>query len=116
MAEDKDYIVRLVMRVEADDTDPAQAALKFVDLMVENGLRDWVYRVEDNSTGDIMGYYDGWGNVVDINSPVEVTEPPVEDVPLPSDPPEANPAEVESDAELLALAESLNEGTPASGQ
>jgi hypothetical protein len=131
------YIVRLVMRVEASPHSPQDAVTNFVDLLVGNGLRDWVYRVEDIETGDVIGYYDGYGDEVEINTAEAAPAPqretptpgivapdsveasaspgpasrPVEDVPLPT---EQDPAEAQSDAELLALAESLNQDAPAS--
>lgn len=91
-----EFIVRLVMKVDAEV--PEAAATEFVDMLTANGLREWVYRVESIDDGEILGYFDGFGQPVDITAP---STPSVEDVPLEST--------SESDEGLIALAESLND-------
>lgn len=90
---DREFIVRLVMKVDA--AVPEAAVTEFVDLLVANGLREWVYRVESVEDGEILGYFDGFGQPVDIHATTAEasTEPPAED----------------SDEALEKLAESLNE-------
>lgn len=105
--EQSEFIVRLVMKVDAQADQPWKAVSNFVDLLTSNGLRDWVYRVENIDSGEIVGYFDGYGEAVDIQTPVENE---VTDVQLPA---EQNPAEVQDDAALMALADSLNEDAPA---
>lgn len=144
------YVVRLVMEVLAEN--PADATQEFVDKLVERGLRDWVYRVENSIDGEILGYFDGFGMPVDLSKmnetedimtpealfaqatqeqqeagmdadwhsaryrellvahnflpePEPEPEPVVEDVQLPTSP------KGESDAELLAVAAQVNEGS-----
>lgn len=96
------YIVRLVMKVDAPKGEPDSAVAAFVDNLTANGLREWVFRVEDIDTGDVLGYYDGYGDPVDLSQAPAAPDAPAE---------AAAPAESEaqSDEALEALAESLNE-------
>lgn len=115
-----EFIVRLVMRTEAPTDQPGLAVIDFVDQLTENGLRDWVFRVEDHETNEILGYFDGYGTPyvlpagTDEGSLPGVGEGPT---PLKYVPPQAgkDDAELEAleeDAELEALAESLNDSSP----
>ena len=65
---DRDYICRLVMRVQGDEDTPGEAATEFVRYLVEGGLITWIFRVEDPETADILGYFDGNGNEVDMDA------------------------------------------------
>lgn len=94
------YIVRLVMKVDGKPDEPVSGVLGFVELLTANGMRDWVFRVENADTGEILGYYDGWGDEVDMTA---IPATPAPDV-TPADPVQ----EPESDESLVALAESLN--------
>lgn len=102
----KPYIVRLVMKVEAPADQPDTAVTNFVDLLVANGLREWVFRVEDIDTGEVQGYFDGYGDPVEIQ-PAAPTEAPSESAETAEEQPAGDQAE--SDESLVALAESLNE-------
>ena len=97
------YIVRLVMKVDAPRGEPDTAVANFVDLLVANGLREWVFRVEDIDNGTVLGYFDGYGDPVDITQ--QQAPAPAEEAPEQAAEPEA----AESDEALEALAESLNE-------
>jgi hypothetical protein len=105
-----EYVVRFSLRVTADG--PGDAVDGVVDLFVEKGLRDWVYRVDDpsetNSEKALVGFFDGYGDPVDVDELLsQVGEPapiPVQTAELP-DP----PAISDDDADLLAEAESLNQ-------
>lgn len=104
--ENQQYIVRLVMKVDAPPKQPDTAVVNFVDLLTANGLRDWVFRVEDIESGQVLGYYDGYGDPVEIQpAPEAPTEAPAAEVEQPTD----TPDQPESDESLVALAESLNE-------
>lgn len=63
--DERSHIVRLVVKVDADDA--SDAVLEFVDVLIASGLRNWAYRVESLS-GEVEGYFDGYGNPVDIDS------------------------------------------------
>lgn len=125
-----DYVVRLVMRVEADS--PPKATQEFVTYLVEGGLVNWIFRVEDPETQEILGYFNGHGMAVDMDQIVADTEAmdeamddddepdelptPVDTVDLPDVEAFATDLEITvtssatpSDQELLTLAESLNE-------
>lgn len=97
------YIVRLVMKVDAPKNEPDSAVRAFVDNLVANGMREWVFRVEDIHTGEVLGYFDGFGDPVDISTPVPSPEEPAQEQAA-----EPEPAAGESDEDLEALAESLN--------
>lgn len=99
--EQQQYIVRLVMRVDAKPGQPDDAVASFVEMMTSNGLRDWVYRVE-TLDGEILGYYDGYGDPVDL-----ATAPDAQATDQPDQ--TAVETQPESDSELVALAESLND-------
>lgn len=115
------YICRLVMKVEADD--PSEAPVTFVNFLVEAGLITWIYRVEDPDTGEILGYFDGNGELVDMDEIIqnqdedqgdEEDQTPIETVSLPDVTGEGLEVSVTtsatpSDDELVAYAESLNE-------
>jgi hypothetical protein len=108
------YIVRLVMKVDAPKGEPDTAVGNFVDLLTANGLRDWVFRVEDQHTGDVLGYFDGYGDPVEIQVTTPTEEPPAPEPvgatpATPEQPAPAQAATTESDESLVALAESLNE-------
>lgn len=103
-------IVRLVMRV--DQENPSDAVEDFIQNIVENGLREWIYRVEDSETGDVFGYYDGYGNetdmealLVDAETKATNAEATAEEIPSTMDIGDYVP-----DKELLALAQELNQG------
>lgn len=101
------YIVRLVMKVDAPKGEPDTAVGNFVDLLVANGLREWVFRVEDINTGDVLGYFDGYGDPVDVTA--KPAEEPAEEPVNASETGETADGAPESDEALEALAESLNE-------
>lgn len=126
-----DYVVRLVLRVQADSE--ADAPRQFVKYLVEGGLISWMYRVEHPETHDVLGYFNGDGVPVDMDQLVadldaatgdtddddeddEPVQTPVESISLPDVEALATGLEVTvttsatpSDDELVALAESLNE-------
>jgi hypothetical protein len=82
------HTVTLVMEVEAEDS--GDAARAFVDHLVDKGMRGWRYQVFDNETGS-EAVYNGWGDLAGYVTP--------------SDTPETL---TDSDADLLAAAERLN--------
>lgn len=120
-AETEQYMVRLSMVV--DGTDPGDAAMAFVDRLVDRGMRDWVYTVHENTEQqEPLGYFDGYGLPLDISqlaniaavsdeadepteSEVTTTEdtPAVQDVELPA---EQSPSD--DDDALLAVARQAN--------
>jgi hypothetical protein len=61
----EDYLVQLTMKLRGDT--PNDAAVAFVDRLVERGLRDWVYTVLDPITEERIGYFDGGGTVINID-------------------------------------------------
>lgn len=104
------YMVRLVMRVDGTPDEPESAVINFIEMMVQNGLRDWVYRVEDDDS-KVLGYFDGYGDAVEMapGQPTTVGETVANWTPAEADEP------VSDDESLMALAESLNneDSTPA---
>jgi hypothetical protein len=84
-------IVQLAIKVAGDTGELAVS--NFIDILVEKGLREWLYRVEDPETGELLGLYNGYGDAADIPSVVEQEGAPV----------------LSTDDELLRLAEELNE-------
>ena len=100
-----DYVVRLVMRVEANS--PEHAVLTFIGHMVDNGLTNWIYRVEDPETHEPVGYFDGHGVEVNID---EEAAAAVREEEAASEEAVQTPVQTESDEELHTLAESLNQG------
>ena len=104
--DDARYMVRLVMKVNGKPDEPESAVINFVEMLVQNGMRDWVYRVESEDSTKVLGYFDGYGDPVDMTPP-GTTEPDAAPV-------ETSPEQpVESDESLVALAESLNESSEA---
>lgn len=103
-----EYLVRFSLRVKADN--PGDAVDGVVDLFVEKGLRDWVYRVDDPAaTGadSLIGFYDGYGDPVDVDQLLaDIEEEPVA-IPVSS----VEPVPAESDDELLAEAQALLNAT-----
>lgn len=106
--DETEYTVRLVMTVNAGS--PEEAVLNFVDELIEKGLRRWVYGIVDPETGEATGNYDGHG--VDMTARIAEIRRQLDSDPVPAST-ETDvhiPAAVESDDELLALAENLNAG------
>lgn len=105
MSEPEHYVVRLVMGVVA--TTPELAAPTFVEHLVTQGMRDWVYRVEKED-GEIVGYYDGNGSLV----PDEVLhgKPDEEEVNEGNTAPLPLVHTSDDDASLVEFAATLNEG------
>lgn len=59
-------VVRLVMNI--DEEDPGDAVEAFVEAIISQGLRGWVYRVEELDDPDDFSFHDGYGLDVDIES------------------------------------------------
>lgn len=87
------FWVNLALKVAAPD--PATAIRAFVEGLVQQGLRGFAYSVENYDDREIVGVFDGFGDRID---PLELLES--EEV--------ISTPESER-AELLALAERLNE-------
>lgn len=107
-----EYTVRLLVKVETDQG-PEEAARLLVDNLAVNGIVRWVYRVEEYESGKVLGYYDGFGRPLDIDSPNPLGEPqeiqtPVKTVETVELPEPASDIEPESDQKLLDLAITLN--------
>lgn len=103
MASTKEYLVRFSVKVTSDS--PANAVDLVIDGFVEQGLRNWIWRVDDpaapDGTDSIIGFYDGYGELVDIDKVLaEDSEDSNEDEPKTTD--------AEDDSELLDLAKDLN--------
>lgn len=81
------YTVTLVMEVDADND--SDAALAFVDHLVDKGLRNWKYQVVDDE-GKATNF-NGWG---DTRNPATIV---------------AIPSFGDDDDSLIAAAELLNE-------
>lgn len=114
-----DYVVRLVMRVRTEEDNPDEAVRIFVDNLVDNGLTNWLYRVDDNTTDEVLGFYNGHGIEVDVNMlslPEEnagekKAEQKVETTPnLPEPTSPATPNPGSDDEDLIRLAVTLNAG------
>ena len=56
--EDTEYIVRLLFRIPA--ASPKEAVEHYIEQILLHGLRNWSYRVEDETTGE-MWHLDGYG-------------------------------------------------------
>lgn len=102
------YLVRLVMALDA--AGPADAVDTFVEMIVENGLVNWIYRVEaGDSSGVILGYFNGHGEPVDVDALLE-TDPDAQPEPNKEDQTPIQTAEPgNDDAALLDLATSISE-------
>lgn len=101
-----EFSVRLVIRVAADE--PEKAVPTFITHLVENGMTDWVYQVGNPDTGEVIGYFDGFGlpvNVDDLPSGRDQQETPEPQ----EQAQEQTPVQTTNDQELLALAERLND-------
>src|SRR4051812_21164211 len=100
-----DYSVRLVLRVSADS--PDRAAPTFIAHMIENGFTDWVYQICDpDDDMKVIGYFDGFGLPVDVDKLHAASA----DEPEPAPPAVQTPVQTEeTDAELLTLAQDLND-------
>jgi len=104
-------MVRLVMRMPGDMTDE-QAVQLFVENIVATGLRSWAYRVEDMATGEVFGHYDGYGQPL---KSLDLGEEEPADLQINTDDStETQPADpadtaAESDEDLIALGQQLNE-------
>lgn len=86
------YWVNLSLKIAAPD--PSTAVRAFIEGIVQQGLRDFAYSVENYDDREIAGVFDGFGDRI---NPLELVESQ-EGVSTP-----------ESErAELLALAERLN--------
>lgn len=53
-----EYLVRLLFRLSAKD--PAEAVKKYQEQLIDYGIRNWSFRVEDEETGE-MWHLDGHG-------------------------------------------------------
>lgn len=108
-----DYLVRFSLTVPADNASDAVDSV--IDLFVEKGLRDWVYRVDDPTaapgTDSLIGFFDGYGDPVDVEALLAEGESQAPATPEQVDAvtSELPVADETSDAELEALAESLNQ-------
>lgn len=58
----QEYLVRLLFRIAAKD--PREAVEKYIDQLVQFGLKNWSFRVEDEQTGD-MWHINGYGEELD---------------------------------------------------
>lgn len=97
------YVVRLIMGAYSVAT-PQAAVTGFVDALVAQGLRDWVYEVIDVDSGQTVGEYNGYGEdasglMENLREEAEAESTPDEDE-----------DEDEPKEDLLALAENLNAG------
>lgn len=61
-----EYMVHLAIRLTAAPDNPQTVVDEFIDRLACNGLKDWVFRVENEMTS-VVNYHDGLGNVVDID-------------------------------------------------
>jgi hypothetical protein len=112
----EEYLVRFSLRVSADN--PGDAVDGVVDLFVEKGLRDWVYRVDNPSLEGpeaVVGYFDGYGVPVDVAELLAQSEQ-IDPIPVggivaaaSDDGPRVTDDPDDDDVELLAEAESLNQ-------
>ena len=108
-----DYIVRLVSRVTADS--PEASVSTMLSSIMDTGLTNWIYRVDDAEDFSVIGYYDGHGIEVDLDevygnepepdAPTEPAETPAEVAPAEVQ----TPVQTETDEQLVSLAESLND-------
>lgn len=112
------YLVRYAFTVDAETPNDAVAGV--VDLMVESGLINWAYRVDNPDTGEIIGFYDGRGDEIDMSEvmtdahgEIDAAVEPDDGEYLPGGP--AHPGEpvesapADSEAALHKLAAQLNE-------
>lgn len=117
-----EYAVRITWpNMNAENAE--EAVLDAVELMVAKGMREWIYRVDDSETAranggvnndSLVGYFDGWGDPVDHEAIIaqaeaeEAAAAAAGEAAPPGEPEQA--INDESDAGLLELAASLNEG------
>lgn len=58
-----DYHIRLAFRVSSES--PGDAVQDMIDILVERGLRDHVYVVDDIRTERRVGFFNGYGEQID---------------------------------------------------
>ena len=117
-----DYFVRLAATMEGEDA--ADAVLALIDRITEKGMRDWLYRVDDKATGEMVGYFNGWGEQVDTDVVHQATEAirlaadaetaqlgqeASEDEATEDEPDTTDSDTTDSDDQLVEYAESLNQ-------
>lgn len=66
------YLVRFASSAETDS--PGEAVDLICREFSDKGVRAWVYRVDDPDTLQTIGYYDGWGNEVNLDALTEVAD------------------------------------------
>lgn len=118
--EKPNFVVRLIMGSYGVDT-PAQAVEGFVNNLVAQGLRDWVYEVIDIETGAVVAELNGYGEdasaLLERLREEETAEAGDDDDDDDDDdeddddePSEPVQAQMEAEEDLIKLAENLNAG------
>lgn len=59
------YHVRLAFTMDSET--PSDAVQDVIDTFTEKGFRDLVYVVNDVESGEQLGYFNGWGEPLDVS-------------------------------------------------